>query len=144
MASKYRKLAIVSFLVAWHGACNYKNCQAAAIATGTYPCNEEIPLSSHFVKELNPIYQERARAHQQYVDSSLNINGKVITDDDVLDEINQYLIDNEAPEYCLKKEIESYAEAIESIAAIEENGAKLLSAFPKYVDDDGQVQKMFF
>ena len=68
----------------------------------------------------------------------------MITDDDVLDKINQYLIDNEAPEYCLKKEIESYAEAIESIVAIEENGAKLLSAFPKYVDDDGQVQKMFF
>ena len=110
LASKYRKLAIVSFLVAWHSTCNYKNCQAAAAATGTYPCNVDIPLSSHFVKELNPAYQERTQSHQRYVDATLNINGKVITEQHTLNEINQYLQENEAPWYCLIKEIESYAD----------------------------------
>ena len=50
ISAKYRRLAIVSFLVAWHSTCNYKNCQAAAKVTGTYPCNRNVPLASHFVK----------------------------------------------------------------------------------------------
>ena len=96
------------------------------------------------MKELNPAYQERAQSHQRYVDATLNINGKVITEQHTLNEINQYLQENEAPWYCLIKEIESYADSIAEIAEIEDNGAKLLSPFPKYVDNEGKVQKSFF
>ena len=48
-ASKYRSKAIAAFLTAWQSVCNYKNCQAGAKATGTYPCDRNIPLTSNFV-----------------------------------------------------------------------------------------------
>lgn len=143
ISAKYRRLAIVSFLVAWHSTCNYKNCQAAAKVTGTYPCNRNVPLASHFVKELNPLYQERAKSHQRYVCSNLNINGKVINEDQALNDINQYLVDNAAPMYCLVQETKAYEDVLTYVVSIEENSSKMLSPFPKYIDADGKVQKLF-
>jgi hypothetical protein len=46
MSAKYCRFVIVSFLVAWHSTCNYKNCQATAKVTDTYPRNRNAPLTS--------------------------------------------------------------------------------------------------
>ena len=95
------------------------------------------------LKELNPLYQERAKSHQRYVDSSLNINGKVINEDQTLNIINQYLVNNAAPTYCLVQETRSYEDVLEYVVSIEANSSKMLSPFPKYVDTDGMVRKLF-
>ena len=63
MAVQYRILAVSSFLTAWSAACTYTNCQAGAIATGTIPCDVEIPLASKFLAPLHPRYEARARSH---------------------------------------------------------------------------------
>ena len=101
MTAKIRRLVIIAFLSAWQSVCNYKNCEAGAIATGTYPCNRDVALSSHFVSPLHERYAEKARAHEEYLEKSFNINGKLLTDEDALNALNQKLIDNESPEYCL-------------------------------------------
>lgn len=141
MSSQYRRLAIASFLTAWQCSCTYKNCQAGAQATGTYPCNKSIPLSSRFVQELDPRYAEKASAHQRYVERNVNISAKIITDDDNLQELSTFLMQNNAPDYCLLQERIPYEESMKNIAEINENNSKLLSSFPKYVDADNVVRK---
>ena len=141
MAANYRRLAITSFLTAWQSVCNFKNCQAGAKATGTHPCNRNIPISSRFVKELDERYVDKARAHQRYVDNSININSKVLNSDDMMDTLNRYLIANDTDEYCLLKERVPYETSMSNIAGIQQNGSKLLSAFPKYVNEEGIIRK---
>ena len=144
MAAKYRTLTISSFLTAWQSVCNYKNCQAGARATGTHPCNRAIPLSSRFVKELDERYAEKAIAHQRYIDNSININAKILNDDDMLHTLNEYLSSHQAPDHCLRKERLPYETTISNLAALNENDSKLLSPFPKYVAEDGTVKKFEF
>ena len=142
MTAKIRRLVIIAFLSAWQSVCNYKNCEAGAIATGTYPCNRDVALSSHFVSPLHERYAEKARAHEEYLEKSFNINGKLLTDEDALNALNQKLIDNESPEYCLLAANDStYEENIAFVAGIQENGSKLPSRFPSYCDDDGVIKQ---
>ena len=106
--------------------------------------NRDIPLASRFVKNLDERYVEKARAHQKYVDNSININSKVLNDDEMLNILNEYLKENEVGEHCLLKERTSYESVMENIASIDENGSKLLSAFPKYVNEEGILKKPEF
>ena len=125
-------------LTALSSACNYANCQAGAIATGTFPCDINIPLASRFVSPLSQRYEERARSHRDFLRNGININSRLITDDDFLAELNANLTRRGNPEYCLLQDI-AYAEAIEMIKSINENSCCLLSRFPKYVGDDGSI-----
>jgi hypothetical protein len=45
--------------------------------------------------------------------------------------------------YCLVQETKAYEDVLTYVASIEENGSKMLSPFPKYIDADGKVQKLF-
>lgn len=142
IALQLRRLAITCFFTAWQSVCNLKNCQSGAKATGTWPCNRDVPLASPFVKELLPRYKERAQSHQEYISKTININGKLLTADDNLRELNEELIKRGAPDYCLIHEGIVYEEAIAMIAAINENNSLLLSPFPKFIDKEGKVMKI--
>ena len=141
LAPQYRVLAITAFLTAWSSACTYNNCQAGATATGTYPCRVDVPLHSHFVSPLNPRYADKARAHQEFVDKIININGRHINEENFLKELNEYLTAKKNQEYCLLHEGLTYTQAVEIIQNISENDCCLLSHFPKLLDSDGKVQK---
>ena len=139
MTSKLRKLIISSFLTAWKSVCTLKNCQAGAKATGTVPCDVNVPLTSRFVEELNPLYQDKARAHEEYSRKAININAKIITDIDELNELNRNLESKESPEYCLLHEGITYEDAAKLIANLDTNNSRLLSRFPMYVDSEGKI-----
>ena len=141
MASQYRVLAITSFLTAWSSACTYNNCQAGAIATGTYPCNVDVALKSIFVTPLNPRYADRARIHQEFIDSTININGRIINDTDFLKSLDEYLSKSKNQEYCQLQESINYQESVKKISELQENDCYLLSSFPKLIDNDGKVVK---
>ena len=135
MMSKLRFLAVMAFLTSWHSVCNYKNCQAGVAATATSPCNREVPLASRFVSPLHERYVQKARAHQDFLDKSFNINAKLMTDMDELNALNDKLKSNSCPDYCLL-----HNEAMTIIAKIEENGSKLLSRFPMYCNQEGTIK----
>ena len=142
IAAQLRKLAITCFITAWQSVCNLKNCQAGAKATGTWPCSREVPLASVFVNELHPRYRERALSHQEYINKTININGKLLTDEQNLRELNEKLHERNSPDYCLIHEGINYEEAVEIIAKIEENNSLLLSPFPKFIDHEGKVKRI--
>lgn len=106
-------------MTAWQATCNYKNCQSAGKATGTYPCDRLKPLASEFVKELDARYAAKARAHQAILENSLNINAKVLTEPENLRELNDYLIAHEAPEYCQIQGDVPYEESMNNIAHLD-------------------------
>ena len=139
VASTLRKLVISSFLTAWKSVCTLKNCQSGASATGTFPCNVEIPLASRFVEKLNPRYQEKAQAHREYAEKMININARVITDNEELSELNRKLQEKGSPDYCLIHEGIAYTDAAKLISSLDTNNCKLLSKFPKYIDAEGKV-----
>ena len=100
MSAVMRKVALEAFLEAWDKTCTYRRCIDAATAVGYQPdpdnhrhimCPEK-PLNSKHVK---PRLEER---EQQIVDARaaamadrLNINNKMITTDDAIQEIRMLL-----------------------------------------------------
>ena len=104
----------------------------------------EIFLYHNFVKVLDARYAEKARAHKKYVDNSININAKVLNDDEMLNILNEYLREHEVDDHCLLQDHIPYENAIENIAKIDANGSKLLSPFPKYVNSEGMLIKPSF
>ena len=92
-----------------------------------------------YVSPLPQRFEERARSHREHNRQGININAKLITDDEFLTELNASLIRRENPNYCLLQNYTSYEEAIEWVKNIEENDCRLLSHFPKYVDKAGNV-----
>ena len=105
------------------------------------------PLASHFVNPLHQMYDERARAHKEFIRNGVNINARLITDEEFLDELNRSLIRRENPEYCLLQRGLSYEESVEKIKSVDSNSCCLLSQFPKYINEEGGkklIYKIFF
>lgn len=53
----------------------------------------------------------------------------------------EWLLQNQTGEHCLFKEEIPYENVIENVKNIEENGSQQLSAFPKYITDEGIMKK---
>ena len=83
-----RKLAVISFLAAWQKNCTVLNCAKAGKVCGFYPFDPHAIESNEFVKEFSA---EEEEAYQQKLNERrrFDIGGKVITNSDVLNEIQK-------------------------------------------------------
>ena len=88
MASVIRECVFSSLLQSWNESCTKDDCENAAKITGTFPFNTEIVLNSTFVHELTNEEKDFLKKKRRQ-NNILNINGKIITNYDTLNEINQ-------------------------------------------------------
>ena len=94
MASIIRDSAIQAVIQSWSAVCNYQNCITAANITGTYPHNIDKVLSQPFIHDLTE--EEKNLLQKKRKNNRLNINGKLVTDLQVLKEINESIHEKEA------------------------------------------------
>ena len=94
MASIIRECAIQAVIQSWSAVCNYQNCMTASNVTGTYPHNLEKILSQPFIHNLTE--DEKILLQKKRQNNRLNINGKLVTDNHNLREINESIHEKEA------------------------------------------------
>ena len=62
----------------------------------------------------------------------------------MLKTLNEYLRAHQVDDHCLLKDSIAYETTMQNIAHINANGSKLLSVFPKYVNEEGVLVKPDF
>ena len=90
--ARYRYACIVAFLSAWKSASTPINCLAGAKATGIYPFDPLAPRNSVFVRDLLPHERERFNQREARNSHRFNINGKFITEANLIVEMSQQMV----------------------------------------------------
>ena len=122
-----RKLLVESFFEAWEITCSSTNCEKAAKAVGIAPVDREAVKSSHFVKEipeneLNSILLRNAQRNR------FSINSKMITSDEMIAEISNYVSRSGDRSLCADFDLNAYpADVLNWINDAREHGTYSLS-----------------
>ena len=131
--ARYRYACIVAFLSAWKAAATPSNCLAGAKATGVYPFDASAPRSSVFVRDLLPHEQQRFDEREARNANRFNINGKFLTDANLIVEMaRQVVLSTKFPHLC---DIEFYARSnystiVENFKSRASSSSVLLTAIP--------------
>lgn len=140
-AAQLRQFCVHAALLAWDVKANFKSCTKAAILTGTYPCDDELLRESIFVREipahLNQLITER---RQRKKIETLNINNKLISEDEQLQEINDFIKTRPKHNYlCIENYDKSYIEIVPEVCSEIHNECHFLSSIPPYIDKELKV-----
>ena len=139
LAPQLRQFAVISLIDAWSFVCNTCNARVAASATGTFPCKIDHVLESRFVRPLSQELQERiqhlstTRRNQE----GFTINEKVITNQEVINTINERLLADEKWHHlCLKENYPSYPDFCTQAITESHNSCYFLGGMPPFISKD--------
>lgn len=89
LANAIRDRIFRSLIQLWSESCTPGDCRMAASITGTWPFNPEIVLTSTMVHVLTE--EERELLNKKRKNNRLNINGNIINNLELLNQINHSL-----------------------------------------------------
>ena len=124
----HRYNSIVSLISTWYYIADIQNCIKSAKLTGYYPFNPDIVYSSRFITSTNLQIQNNR--------IFLNMNGKVITDDQVYQEILDAKGDNSDILYSsLNNPIEGYKNKILRITHAIKDKVSVFTPYPLIINN---------
>ena len=131
LAPQVRQCAVYALVHAWSKVCNQDNTEAGARATGTVPCQVEIVLANRFVNALTP---EIARRYPMREEDPSSINGKVITEFQMIEMINTLVSKDERwAHLCLRGSYPSYVELATQLISEEHNNCRFFGFPPPFM-----------
>ena len=132
-----------SAIYPWDTKANIKSCSKSVQLTGTFPVDDEILFKGSFITKITPqleqiINEKSKRKRGEQI--NININSKLITDDDFLNEINEYIMDTKKHEHLAFEYYSGdYVQAIPQICKRTKNNCYFLSTIPSFIDENLQV-----
>ena len=140
-----RYFAVHSAICAWDTKGNVQTCLNAAMLTGMYPCNDEHLMNSIFVKELNDRFQKIAEEKEKNKKKEpININCQWITDQNKIDEINEYIKTCQRHQYLAIENYDgNYIESIPKFFSAKQNNCFYLGSIPCYYDHKKEKMHYF-
>lgn len=139
--AQIRQFCIHAAILAWDVKANFKSCAKAALLTGTHPCSDEFLRETIFVREVPAHLQQfLSEKKKRQRTETLNINNKLISDDEVYEEINEFIRTRPKHSYlCTENYNGIYSELIPIICRETHNDCHFLGSIPPYIDEESHV-----
>ena len=135
-AALIRDCAINAVIKTWNEICTINNCETAAQSTGTFPQDLDLILSSPFIHDLTD--EEKIAQKKKKKRNRLNINGKVVTTFDNLNEINNAIYEKETFRHlCLYHDID-YIPLCHELQTYEFENARLFTKFHPFISESSE------
>ena len=140
-SGQLREFCVKAALYSWDTKANIKSCANASKMTSTYPFNKDVLIHNKFVGELpasiSKLIDKKLKKNRKV---AININSKLISDENFLNELNAY-IKTTAKHSHLHFDGYSgdYVKSIVDLCKLTNNDCFFLSTIPNFIDQDLQV-----
>ena len=140
-SGQIREFCVKAALYSWDTKANIKSCANASKMTSTYPFNKDALIHNKFVGELpasiSKLIDKKLKKNRKV---AININSKLISDENFLNELNAY-IKTTAKHSHLHFDGYSgdYVKSIVDLCKLTNNDCFFLSPIPNFIDQDLQV-----